>query len=226
MATSSALKKPSAHRPIPGHAMGMRNNRRTTRRPAHCVKVPCVLQRAVEEGPWAVVVMSVNATAIYLQTRQEFQLGVHLAVAIPDEHGQVKARLLRVTRCEESEAGAEWTVEGIFLKELTPEAVESALARIGVAGCKALCRLVWVQEEGPWLVTMHDVSHRGIGVLCDRPFDRGAYLKLNIHSDRRKQLRAKVIRVMHSAPQPGGEEWVVGGAFLRGLSEEDLQVLQ
>ena len=209
----------------PSSALTVQNHRRTSRHPASCITVPCLIQRTVEEGPWTVVVMSLSATAIYLHTRQEFQSGMHLAVALPGEHGQIKANLLRVAKCEESEAAGEWTVEGNFIKELTPQAVDAAQARTGAAGCRTLCRLVLVQEEGPWLVTMHDVSHRGIGVLADRPFDRGTFLKLNIHSNRRKQLKAKVVRVMHSAPQPGGEEWVVGGTFLRSLTEEDLRVL-
>jgi hypothetical protein len=184
-----------------------------------------MLQWTVEEGPWAVMVVSLTTTAIQLHTRQLFKTGTYVAVTLPDEHGQAKANLLRVTQCEESSGATAWTVDGTFVKELPVEAVEAAQARIGAAGFKTLCRLVKVEEEGPLLVTMQNVSHRGIGVLADRPFDRGAYLKLEIPSSRPEQLAAKIVRVMHSARQSRVYEWLVGGVFLRGLTETALEVL-
>jgi len=224
MGASSGLKEPPASPKAKAHpGLGLPNNRHSRRHAAHSMKVACVLQWTVEEGPWAVVVTKLGETTISLRVRQAFTPGVHLALPLPDQNGELKAKLLRITRCEETAPGAEWTLDGSFLKALAPEAVALAQARIGTAGCKAFSRLVKVQEDGPWMVTLHDVSHRGIGVLADRPFDRGMYLKLEIPNARLKQLKGKVVRVMHSARQASREEWVVGGTFLRHISDEDLR---
>ena len=87
------------------------------------------------------------------------------------------------------------------------------------------CRRVRVKVDGPWLVTMHNVSHQGLGLISEQSFPPGTILKVDLPSLNRRHLAPKLIRVTHSAPHPGGEGWVLGGVFLRRLSEEELQVL-
>src|SRR5262249_33971387 len=124
-ASSSALKEPAA-KDIFSSAVGTRNKRGTARRPAHRMKVPCIQQRTVEQGPWAVVIAGLTGTAICLRARQMFEAGTHLSVALPNEQG--KPNLLRVARCAESTAAAEWILVGTFVKELAPEVVDSVQA--------------------------------------------------------------------------------------------------
>jgi hypothetical protein len=189
------------------------------------MKVPCSLQRTVEEGPWAVTVLIVSATAIRLLARQLFRPGMHISVELPDVQGHAKANLLKVTSGKERVGTPDWIVEGLFIKKLAPEVADAARAKIAPAGLRALCRLVRVLEAGPWLVTVQNVSHRGIGLISDRPFEPGAFLKIELPSIRRTRLEPKVVRVSHSMLQPSGDTWAVGGVFLRPLEEQELQLL-
>jgi hypothetical protein len=205
--------------------MSARPSRKTTRRPVRQIKVPCTLQRTVEEGPWSVTVMIVSTTAIRLRSRQVFRPRMHLSVDLPEASGHPKANLFRVMHGKEAKGTPEWIIDGVFIKKLAQEAVDAAKTRIGPAGCKTVCRLVRVQQQGPWLVSVQNVSHRGIGLLADRPFDSGTFLKVELPIIRKKSLEPKVVRVTYSTPQPGGQVWLVGGVFLRSLTEEELQVL-
>jgi hypothetical protein len=200
------------------------------------MKIPCTVQRVVEEGPWEVIVLMVSAAAVRLLVNQPFRVGMHIAVDLPDETGACPGRLLRLTLVKPHPPRDEQVMDGVFFKELTPREVELARAKLTLPprivpgskppapGWKTACRLVRVRHEGPWLITMLDVSQSGIGLLTDRPLESGTFLQIELPSIRRKHLKPRLVRVTHSKPQPGGE-WAVGGVFLRGLTEEELQVL-
>jgi hypothetical protein len=218
--------------------MSERRDRRTIRHTARHMMVPCSLERIVEEGPWEVMVVIVSASAIRIHTRQLFRPGMHLAVDLPDGQGHLKACLFQVTSGKERMGGPEWIVEGIFVNKLAQAEVDAVRPKLAAhappgsrrtkthgGGWKTVCRRVRVKVEGPWLMTLQDISHRGIGLIADRPFEPGTFLKVELPSVRRKHLHPKLIRVTHAQRQPGNAGWMLGGVFLRGLSEEELQVL-
>lgn len=216
--------------------MNSPQDRRTAIRHARRMKIPCTVQRIVEEGPWDVSVLMISAAAVRLVAAQPFRVAMHLAVDLPDETGASPGRLLRLTLVKPQPPGNEVLIDGIFFKQLTPREVELARAKLAPppralpagkpapASWKTPCRLVRIRHDGPWLVTMLDVSQSGIGLLTDRPLDSGTFLQIELPSIRRKHLKPRLVRVTHSKPQPGGE-WAVGGVFLRALSESELQVL-
>lgn len=218
--------------------MGPRKERRTAIRHSRRMKIPCSVQHVVEEGPWDVVVLVASIAAIRFQSAQPFRVGMNVAVDLPDEQGHFPPRLLRLTMIKPQKDRPEMLMDGLFLKELSQREVELLRARLtpplarsvnpprpALPGWKTACRLVRVRHEGPWLITMLDVSHSGIGMLMDRPLDAGTFLQIELPSIRRKHLKPRLVRVTHSKPMPGGEEWSVGGIFLRGLTEEELQAL-
>jgi hypothetical protein len=202
------------------------------------MKVPCSVQHVSEEGPWDVVVLVVSIAAIRFLTVQPFRVGMHIAVDLPDEEGHCPPRLLRLTMVKPQKDRPELLMDGLFFKELSQREVDllrpkltPPLARTvspprpALPGWKTSCRWIRVRHEGPWLITMLDVSQSGIGMLMDRPLEQGTFLQVELPSIRRKHLKPRVVRVTHSKPMPGGEEWSVGGVFVRALTEEELQAL-
>jgi hypothetical protein len=199
------------------------------------MKVPCSVQHVVEEGPWEATVLMASPTAVRFLTAQPFRVGMHVSVDLPDEQGHCPPRLLRLTLVKPQKDSPQSIMDGIFFKELTlreVDLVRNKLAppRAGALrpvspGWKTVCRLIRVRHEGPWLVTTLDVSQSGIGLLTDRPLEAGTFLQVELPSIRRKHLKPRLVRVTHSKPQPESEGWAVGGVFLRGLTEEELQAL-
>jgi hypothetical protein len=218
--------------------MGSRKERRTAVRHSRRMKIPCSVQHISEEGPWDAVVLVVSVPAIRFLSVQPFRVGMHVSLELPDEEGHCPQRLLRLTMVKPQKDRPELLMDGLFFKELSQREVDLLRARLtpplarsvaparpAMVGWKTACRLVRVRHEGPWLITMLDVSHSGIGMLMDRPLDAGTFLQIELPSIRRKHLKPRLVRVTHSKPMPGGEEWSVGGIFLRGLTEEELQAL-
>jgi len=187
------------------------------------------MKRVVEGDPFDVTAAIVTATAIRLVTAQQFEVGASLAVDLPDEHGQPKRQLFRVSLVRPRAGHRDWIVEGPFVKQLTPPEVNAAQVRLtavrGTAGWKTSCHLIHVRQEGPWLTTMRNVSRTGIGLISERPIDPGTFLEVELPSIRRKHLKPRLIRVTHAQRQKDGADWELGGVFLRALTEEELQVL-
>jgi hypothetical protein len=184
------------------------------------------MKRIIEEGSFEANVALVTGSAVRAVIGREVQTGNHLAVDLPDERGRVAGQVFRVTLVR-PRIGGDWIVDGLFSKKLTPAnvaAVQAQIAANGTAGWKTFGRVIHVRHEGPWLATMQDVSRSGVGLISDRPFDPGTFLEISLPSIRRKHLQPRLIRVTH-AKRLQGEDWALGGVFLRALTEQELQVL-
>jgi hypothetical protein len=213
-----------------------KSERRTAQRHERLMKVPCSLKRIVSEGPWEAVVTTLSSAAIKLRVEQSCQTGIHLAVELPVA-SKKRLILFRVhTSQQEQTARPAWVVEGAFVKKLTSDefatarkimvpAARGRKTRTRSPGYKTSCRWIRVTEEGPWLATMCDISQRGIGIMSERSFEPGMFLKLELPGVQRKHLRPRLVRVTHSEVQPGGKAWLVGGVFLRDLTGAELQAL-
>ena len=71
------------------------------------------------------------------------------------------------------------------------------------------------------LARVRDVSATGLGMVtpaCIRP---GRVLVLKLTSDARGLSRPLLVRIIHSTQQADGN-WLSGGAFVRPLTEEEL----
>jgi hypothetical protein len=189
------------------------------------MKVPCSMKRIIEQAPFDATVAIITATAVRLVSPRPFAVGAYLAVDLAAPQGRNTRHLFRVT-LSRSQGLCDWVVDGLFSKNLDPRHVSAAQARLATPGGeRAACRPVHVRQEGPWLATMHNVSRSGIGLISDRPFDPGTFLEIALPSIRRKHLQPKLIRITHAERQKNGEDWMLGGVFLRALTDQELQVL-
>jgi hypothetical protein len=200
--------------------MTARSNRRTAIRHARRMRVPCSLKRVLEEEPFSGTVTLLTGAALRLRAGHALSVGTYVAVDLPDGHGQLLGQAFRV-----SLARPDGTIEGLFSKKLEPIVVEATRALLRGGGWRTQCRLIRVRQEGPWLVTMHNVSHSGIGFVAERPFDAGSFLEVSLPSIRRSRLQPRLVRITHARQQAGSAEWLLGAVFLRPLSEQELQVL-
>lgn len=208
--------------------MSSRSDRRTAVRHARRMMVPCSMKRVVEDGMFEATVAIVTAAAIRLVAPEPLRTHMQLAVDLPDERGHLKGQLFRATLVKPGPGQRDWLVEGLFFKKLNDAEVAGMNRRLTAThgnGWKTTGRVVRVRHEGPWLATMLNVSHSGIGLILDRPFDAGSFLEVELPSIHRKHLRPRLIRVTHSKRQSNGNDWEIGGVFLRGLTEAELQVL-
>ncbi len=77
--------------------------------------------------------------------------------------------------------------------------------------------------ESP-LARVRDISAGGIGLLTGCRIRPGSVLVLRLFSESQGMSRPLLVRIIHSHPQPDGQ-WLSGGAFVRRLSDEDLEAV-
>lgn len=205
------------------------------------MKVPCSAKRIVQEGPWDALVISLSAGQVRFLAAESYQPGVFVAVALPDRQNRAKPRLAKLTAMRPRPRGPGWSYTGAFVKQLAEEEVARLQDKMplkkSAAGGRRQTRVpsapglpsfyhrVRVTEDGPWLVTMCNVSRTGMGFTADQSFEPGMHLKVELPGIRRKKLRPRLVRVLHAKALPGGAEWQMGGVFLRDLNEDELRAL-
>lgn len=78
-----------------------------------------------------------------------------------------------------------------------------------------------------WAVKVQNLSCGGVAMVVDRRFDLGTVLSLRLQGTTPGSSRNVLVRVVHArllTANPG-LRWLVGGAFLQPLSEDELQEL-
>lgn len=78
--------------------------------------------------------------------------------------------------------------------------------------------------EDRWTARVRDVSATGVGLLCDRAFDGGRLLRIELQTAETKALLSLQACVVRSVKQASGN-WLVGAAFIEKLSDEQLQIM-
>lgn len=208
----------------------MTTDRRHTTRHAIQLKIPCSAKRIVQEDSWPVRVRSLSPEWVKLATQTAYGPGMHLTLDLP---GLAEAKLMRVVAAEPQE-GESFLLLAHFVKKLSRGELTILRAKVQEGkkrktslrkpgALKAVCHRIRISEDGPWLVTAYNVSGKGIGILADRPIEPGTFLKLEMPSANRKRLRAKLLRVTRARFQ--GDEWDLGGVFLKELSADEVKAL-
>jgi len=209
--------------------MSERPNRRTAVRHDRRMKVPCSMKRVIEEDAFEATVAIVSPNAVRLLVAAPPPCGAHLAVDLPNARGRSVGMLFRVSLTRPLTDRPGYVVEGRFVKKLGARAVDAARARLAAVShgnaWKTTCRSIRILQEGPWLATMQNVSHSGIGLITEQPFNPGTFLEVRLPSIRRQHLQPRIVRVTNSRRQPDGEDWSVGAVFVRALTDAELQVL-
>ena len=210
------------------------SNRRRADRSACRLKIPCSAQRIVEEGPRDVTVRAVSATNILCQVEQPFSAGMNLSIDLP---GLPRPSLVRVTqvRPRTGTGRPTWELTGAFVKALSPVELQRVQARatpaprrrtqVRQAGFRTRCRTIRVLQDGPWLITVQNVSQRGLGFVAFQEIQPGTFLKVEVPGVNRKHLKPRLLKVTHARHIPEEQEWFLGGVFLKELTEEEVRAL-
>jgi hypothetical protein len=88
------------------------------------------------------------------------------------------------------------------------------------------CRLLHVTEEGPWLVTVRDISTDGVGLITDEPFRTGFLLTIELPMPGTGKFSVRLIRIRHSRKHPNSNSWTLGCEFVTPLSQIELESLR
>jgi hypothetical protein len=75
-----------------------------------------------------------------------------------------------------------------------------------------------------WVATITNISATGIGLVHRCRVKPGTVLVIKLQGKSQKLSRPLPVRVMHATAQEN-DEWLLGCAFVRKISEEDLQSL-
>lgn len=89
---------------------------------------------------------------------------------------------------------------------------------------EASCQGTGALKDAGWPGKVLDISLGGIGLILRHRFPPGAPLTVELKSPRGKPPRIVSVRVMHSRPVivEGDPSWLIGCAFMRNLTEEEL----
>ena len=72
-----------------------------------------------------------------------------------------------------------------------------------------------------WPFPVRDISASGLGTLLDRRVDPGALITVELLNRGLNFWHLKLLRVVHVTPH-GDRLWLVGSAFLKELTDEEL----
>jgi len=211
---------------------------RTAKRQLSRLHHPCRLIHATEVGPWQVTARDISLDGIGLVTDQPFRAGFILTIELPMP-GSTKqtVRLIRVRHSRKHPNSNWWTLGCEFVAPLSLGELESlrkkspSLAPLKERRSRARhttrlkqpCQVLRATEEGSWLLSIRNVSATGIGLIADRPFKTGMLLAVRLPTKR--QIRNELLRVVHVRKQPNNEWWILGCAFARKLSADEVEAL-
>jgi hypothetical protein len=92
----------------------------------------------------------------------------------------------------------------------------------------ATCRPSGRSLEPSWLGTVRDISAGGVGLLLRHCFHPGTALTVELREGTGRLVRTVQVRVVHATALQveGSHRWLLGCAFDRPLSDEELQALR
>ncbi len=85
-------------------------------------------------------------------------------------------------------------------------------------------RLLGAQEEQVWTAEIRDISRNGIALIMNTPLKRGTILAIKLDVDAGRFAHPVLIRIVHTQKQ-SDDKWLVGGSFIKKLSEKELKLL-
>lgn len=87
-------------------------------------------------------------------------------------------------------------------------------------------RLLRVIEEGPWMVTVRDVSADGVGLVSSETFRPGTLLTIELPIGAQPVDTRRLVRVRYGRRHSNSYWWTLGCAFVRPLSQADVDQLR
>jgi hypothetical protein len=86
---------------------------------------------------------------------------------------------------------------------------------------KRLIRVLSVREEGPWLISMRDISLEGAGLYSRRPFPIDSIVTLELPMRSGTVCRGARVKNLRPSVERG---WIVGCLFIEALSPGDIVI--
>jgi hypothetical protein len=75
-----------------------------------------------------------------------------------------------------------------------------------------------------WWGRLRNISSAGLGVRLSRPFEPGTLLIIELTDKRKRRTYYFPVRVVHATAE-GNRLWLIGCAFIRPLSENEVEGL-
>jgi hypothetical protein len=189
-----------------------KRDRRTAPRLRSRLSICCNVQSTTLEGNWTAVVTSTSGRDVRLIANRPFKPDMLLSLRLPAPEKQSPSlRFVRVSSCRPRPGGRSWVVEG---------RLDQGIGENEMYWVEVRCPLLHAIEEGPWWVTIRNVSLTGLSLISQRPFPKGALLTVSFPMDIGK---SRLARVVHTKRQQGGQWFVTGSALLAPLSVQELK---
>jgi hypothetical protein len=209
--------------------------RTSERRPSR-LQQPVNVLRATQEGQWLVTVRDISMDGIGLAINEPFPIGAILTIELPAPNG-LAPRLLRVKNARQNPGNTWWTVGCAFAQSLTLEEVEFLRKKTPflvpprerrskvrhTTRLKQPCRVLRMTIEGPWPLSIRNVSETGIGLIGERPFKAGALLTVELPA--KPKPKPALLRVVYTRKQPESGWWVIGCAFAKKITSAEVDGL-
>lgn len=204
-------------------------SRRAQRVPSRVKRVVRVLS-VREVGQWLIAMRDISLEGVGVYSRRPFPIGSILTLELPMRSGTV----CRTARVKNLRASAErgWIVGCLFVEGLAtgdivvqraaqaPGQERRGKPRYSTQHERGQCRVFDMTIEGPWDMTVHNVSETGMGLISDRPFKAGMTLAVQLPGELQEPTS---LQVAHSSKRR--DKWLVGCAFPKPISEYDVQCL-
>lgn len=107
--------------------------------------------------------------------------------------------------------------------EVVKNADRRASIRYG-ASLDSSCAPLSLLKERTWKAKILDISSHGVRMNVYRRFEPGTILNIDIESGEANSLSSHLVQIVWIRKQ-NGKEWSVGGAFIRELSNLEVQML-
>ena len=204
-----------------------RDGRASQRIPSRVTRVVRVLS-VREEGQWLISMRDISLEGVGIYSRRPFPIGSILNLELPMRLGTVCRSASVKNLRQSSERG--WIAGCCFTEPLAPGDIAVQLyhtekserrskPRYSARHERGQCRVFSMTIEGPWDITVHDVSETGIGLISYRPFKAG--MTLSVELPQLQEITS--LRVVHSSKRQA--RWLVGCIFPRRISEYELRCL-
>ncbi len=215
------------------------NERRCLRRTPSRLMMQVRASRVTEEGMWLVTIRNISREGIGLTANRPVKTGMFLTIELPGRPPIMrKPILVRVTHAH-SLGNGWWNVGGAFVRPLTKAELDAIRGHAPLlsptcerrmtvrhtTNIKSACPLVRITEQGPWWMTIRNISPTGLGLIANRPFRVGTFLTLELPTMDGTLAKQRLLNVTHVKPQAGNRWWVLGGSLLSRLSKQEMAAL-
>lgn len=180
-------------------------------------------------------VRNISLGGMSLQVERQFESGTLIRVEVQSSLENTPHMLcVRVIHVTPQPDGT-WLLGCAFARELSDDSLRAfRAARVRplppdqrtwtrfLCNIMTSCKSVNPAHLEPSSAKILNVSPAGLGLLVTREFEQGSLVSVELPGSMGQPPTAVLARVIHAKPRPTGD-WVLGCAFTRQLTEQELQ---